>query len=107
MKKGELWILELPSKGRREQSGTRPCLILADTQTNMIIVIPLTSNFQALRFPNTLEIKKSYENKLERNSVALIFQIQSLDKRRFKRKIGILEENYVEQIKRKLKELLN
>ncbi|MBS3134316.1 type II toxin-antitoxin system PemK/MazF family toxin [Candidatus Woesearchaeota archaeon] len=106
MKKGELWVLELPFLNGREQRGTRPCLILADTKTDMIVVIPLTSNLQALRFPHTVEIKKSGENKLEKDSIALIFQIQSLDKKRFINKIGVLEDYYLSKVDEVLKRLI-
>lgn len=105
MKKAELWVLKLPFKNGREQRGMRPGLVIADTETNMIVVIPLTSNLQALRFPHTLEIKKSKENKLEKDSIALIFQIQSLDKKRFINKIGTLENSYMNQIDKILKKL--
>ncbi len=106
MKKGEIWIIELPFKNGREQSGTRPCIIISDTKTDMVIVIPLTSNIQALRFPNTLEIKKSLENNLEKDSIALIFHIQSLDKKRFINKVGILEDHYLKKIDELLKKLI-
>ena len=105
MKKGELWILKLPFIDGKEQRGKRPALILADTKTNLVIVIPLTSNPQALRFPHTLEIKKSKDNNLERDSIALIFQIQSLDKKRFVNKIGVLEDSYMGQIEKILKKI--
>ena len=104
--KGELWVVELPFKNGREQRGTRPCLILADTKTSMNIVIPMTSNLQALRFPYTLEIEKSRENGLMEDSIALVFQIQSLDKNRFKEKIGIIEGFYVDRINDLLKKLI-
>ena len=91
MKKGEIWIIELPSKGAHEQKGIRPGFIIAMTGTNMVITIPLTSNLQALKFPNTIRIKNSNINNLERDSVAMIFQMLSLDKMRFIQKIGELE----------------
>lgn len=106
MRKSELWILELPFTDGREQRGKRPALVLADTKTNMVIVVPLTANIQALRFPYTLEIKKSKDNGLEKNSIALVFQIQSLDKKRFVNRIGALEDFYVTQIDELLKKLL-
>ena len=106
MKSGELWILELPFREGREQRGVRPCLILADTKTDMIITVPLTSNLQASRFPNTLRIESSKENGLEKNSIALIFHIQSLDKKRFIKKIGDLEDSYFSEIKKAVRELV-
>ena len=105
MKLGEIWIVELPVKGGREQKGIRPCIIFSLTGTSMIVVIPLTSNLQALNFPNTLQINKSNKNNLEKNSVALIFQIVSLDKQRFISKIGDLETEFVNEIKINLKNI--
>lgn len=83
----------------------RPGLVIVDTKTNMVLTIPLTSNIQALRFPDTIEIKKSKENKLEKDSIALVFQIQSLDKKRFVNKIGVLEDSYMSQIDKILERL--
>ena len=75
MNKGEIWLVELPASNGYEQAGTRPVIILADTESNITIIIPFTSNIQALRFPNTIEIAPSKENGLNGKSIALIFQI--------------------------------
>ncbi len=106
MKKGEIWLIELPSKGGREQKGIRPCIILADTKTSLIVVIPLTSNPLALNMPYTAEIKKSQQNNLGSNSIALIFQIQAIDKLRLIKEIGSLENKDLHKIEIELKELL-
>ncbi len=105
MKKGEVWIIELPSKGAREQKGIRPGFIIATTETNMVITIPLTSNLQALKFPNTLRIKNSKQNNLEKDSIALIFQMLSLDKKRFVTKIGNIEQEYMNEIDEIIKKM--
>lgn len=107
MKKGEIWILDIPSASGREQQGKRPAVIIAESNTNLITVIPLTSNLNALRFNNTLKIIKSNQNKLDKNSIALIFHIQSLDKRKFIIKVGSLEKIYTEEIDLRLKNYLN
>ena len=44
MKKGEIWLVELPSTNGHEQVGNRPVIILSDTESNISIVIPFTSN---------------------------------------------------------------
>ena len=56
MKKGEIWLVELPSTNGREQKGKRPVIILSETEADIAIIIPFTSNLQALRFPNTIEL---------------------------------------------------
>ena len=107
MKKGEIWILDIPSANGREQQGKRPAIVLAESNTNLVTVIPLTSNLNALKFNNTLKIIKSEENRLDKNSIALIFHIQSLDKRKFIMKIGFLEKIYTDEIDWRLKNYLN
>ena len=107
MKKGEIWILDIPSFGGREQEGKRPAVIIAESNMNLITIIPLTSNMNALRFDNILKINKSEENGLDKDSVALIFHIQSLDKRRFINQIGSLEKIYVDGIDLKLENYLD
>ena|SRR3989344_4275160 len=106
MNKGEIWLLELPSLSGHEQSGKRPSIILACTDIGMVTIIPLTSNPLANRFPHIYQIKKSQANKLEKDSIALIFQIQTLDKKRFLKKIGMVEESYLKEIDKILKEFL-
>ncbi len=98
MEKGEIWLVNLPIKGGKEQFGFRPSIILADTKTDLALVIPLTSNLQALRFPYTLLIKKSKFNGLELDSVALLFQITAVDRTYFRNKIGGLEEISIKRL---------
>ena len=106
MEKGEIWLLDFFSKRGKEQSGIRPSLILADTKTDLIIASPLTSNMQASKLPFSMQIKKSDKNSLNKDSVALILQIQTVDKKRLIHKIGILEENYLKQIDETIKKML-
>lgn len=106
MKKGELWSVELPSTNGHEQAGTRPAAVLADTEVGVAIVVPFTSNLQALRFPYTVEVKPSKENGLNSVSVALVFQIRAIDKKRLKGKIGCLEESSLVTIDKFLKNIL-
>ena len=107
MNKGEIWIIDFPSRDGREQSGTRPSVIIGDTGTNLVLVVPLTSNLQALtKLPHTLKINKTKENNLDKESVALILQLQTIDKKRLILKIGSLEESYIREINEEIKRLL-
>lgn len=106
MKKGEIWLVELPSTNGHEQAGKRPVIVLAETETNISIIIPFTSNLQALRFPHTIEIKPSNKNGLTAISIALIFQIRAIDKKRLKNKIGELENSTLIEIDSVLKRIL-
>jgi len=108
MKKGEIWLTEFPAIMGHEQTGNRPAIILTDTDFEITIIIPITSNIQALRFPYTLEIKPSKSNGLKINSIALVFQIRAIDKKRLIKKIGMAENSimrHIDEIIKKLFEL--
>ncbi|MEN9626453.1 MAG: hypothetical protein RL557_781 [archaeon] len=107
IKKGELWVVEFLAKKGKEQEGKRPAIIIADTITSLVLVVPLTSNREALeKLLFTLFIEKSSINKLFNDSVALVFQLQAVDKKRLVSKISVLEEDYMGKIDATLKKLL-
>lgn len=106
MKKGEVWLVEFPSTDGREQAGTRPVVVLAETEVNIAIVVPFTSNLQALRFPHTIEVRPSRKNGLSSISVALLFQVRAIDKKRLKKRIGNLEESTLKKVDLILKKIL-
>ena len=106
MKKGEIWLVELPSANGHEQAGTRPVIVIAETKANIAVVIPFTSNVQALRFPHTIEVKPTKENGLTAISIALVFQIRAIDKNRIQKKIGELESSTLKKVDIFLRKLL-
>ncbi|MBU4202286.1 MAG: type II toxin-antitoxin system PemK/MazF family toxin [Candidatus Altiarchaeales archaeon] len=106
MNKGDVWLVQLPQTNGHEQAGTRPVVILRETEANIAVVIPFTSNIQALRFPHTLEIRPSKENGLKDISVALVFQIRAIDKKRLVRRAGKLSAKSLEKVDSMLKKLL-
>lgn len=106
MKKGEIWIAEMPSVDGREQTGIRPTIVLTDTIASLAVIIPITTNMRALRFPHTLELNPSKQNGLKTFSVALIFQLRAVDKQRLKHKIGTLESQNLKAVDTMLKKML-
>lgn len=104
MDKGDIWLVEIPQTNGHEQSGKRPVIII--TESNIAIIIPFTSNIQVLRFPHTIEVEPSKSNGLTMKSVALVFQIRAIDKKRLKSKIGGLESIIIMKINKMLKNLL-
>jgi len=106
MKKGEIWLFELPSSNGSEQTGNRPGIIISSISTaNTVVVIPFTTNLQALRFPFTLAVDVSKENGLTEESVALVFQIRAIDKKRIMKQVGTLETKYIKEVENMLKKL--
>jgi mRNA interferase MazF len=105
MNKGEIWLVNLPSTDGHEQTGIRPVIVLADVAPDIVIIVPCTTNIQALRYPNTLEILPSKETGLTSVSIALIFQIRAIDKKRLSKKIGDIPKTMVNSIDKNLKRI--
>jgi mRNA interferase MazF len=84
----------------REQTGRRPAIAVQDELADLptVLVLPLTSQLEALRFPFTLPIEPSVANGLSMRSVVLLFQMQVIDKRRVVRVIGKLEPERTNQL---------
>ena len=97
MEKGEIWLVELPSANGHEQAGMRPAVVISEV-SGIVLIIPVTSNLMALRFDYSFSIKPSKSNGLASESVAMIFQLRAIDKKRLKKEIGILEAHYIEKI---------
>ena len=90
-----------------EQYGKRPAVLISDTKTNIAIVVPITSNTEALKFPHTLIIAPDKQNKLEQKSIAMIFQLRAVDKTRIIKIIGRLNKNIVDILDKMIRKMLD
>jgi len=106
MRKGDVCIVNLTVEVGHEQYGQRPAILISDTKIGIVIVIPLTSNLEALRFPYTLAILPDKQNNLKQKSVALIFHIRAIDKIRVSKIIGQIDKQTQRKINTILKEML-
>lgn len=106
MKKGEIWLVDLPATNGSEQSGLRPVLVLSHVEVTVVIILPFTANVSALRFPHTVEIQPSPANGLTAASIALVFQIRAIDRKRLQRKIGDLSPESLTAIDQMLRHML-
>lgn len=100
MARGDVLLVRLPTSDGREQSGRRPAVAV---QTNiagepMMIVAPVTSNLNALRFEFAVKIEPSNENGLDLPSVVMIFQMRAIDKNRIVKLIGKLSVTDLEKV---------
>lgn len=83
-----------PTKGS-EQAGSRPVIVVSREQINQLIpvvnVIPLTSHKSAKRtiYPNEVLLPAGSAG-LKVDSIALCYQIRTLDKSRLQRDLGEL-----------------
>ena len=105
--KAEIWLVDLSGSKGHEQKGERPAIIWRDLDhVKMAIVIPFTTTDKCARLPYTCLISPSLNNGLEKDSVVLVSQITTIDKRRLTKKIGTLKDGEINQITGLLKDML-
>jgi len=113
MARGDIWLVELPypvSEQSHEQTGRRPAVVVQtdtdDAKLPTTVIVPMTSQPGAERFPFTFPVEPSNQNGISRRTILLVFQLRAIDKRRLNRKLGALEPQYMQQMRAKIKELL-
>ena len=94
-RRGDIFYANLNPVIGSEQGGLRPVLILQNDAGNRYspttIVAAITSRTGKPRLPTHLELPAD-RCRLGRDSVALLEQIRTIDKRRLKNRIGCLDE---------------
>ncbi len=100
MARGDVLLVGLPETDRREEKGNRPAIAIQTDVANspMLMIVPITSSLGALRFSFTVKIDPSNLNGLTLPSVAMIFQMRAIDRKRIIRKIGDLESEYLAEV---------
>ena len=95
VKRGDIYYADLSPVVGSEQGGLRPVLIIQNDVGNKysptVIAAAITSRMGKTRLPTHIDI---YADKagLAKDSVILLEQIRTLDKRRLKEKMGHLDE---------------
>lgn len=101
VKRGDIYYADLSPVVGSEQGGLRPVLIIQNDIGNRysptVIAAAITSRMGKTRLPTHIDI---YADKvgLAKDSVVLLEQIRTLDKRRLKEKMGHLDETMMNQI---------
>jgi mRNA interferase MazF len=108
MKQKEIWLADLnPIKGS-EQSGVRPVVIISGNVMNDIlgicIVCPISSKIK--HFTGCIVCHKNETNGLSSDSEIITFQVRTLSKERFVKKLGEITNDELAQIKKGLNEIL-
>ena len=103
-----VWV-ELLSRGGHEQCGRRPAIVFqtADASATLptVLIVPLTTQLDALRFPRTVFIEPHSSTGLRQRSVALVFQMTAVDARLVNDAIGAVAAETLEAIWRELEAL--
>lgn len=105
IKRGEVYYADLSPVVGSEQGGFRPVLILQNDVGNKysptVIVTAITSQLGKAKLPTHIELSAEEYN-LPKNSVALLEQIRTLDKRRLKEKVTKLSDGKMKEVNRAL-----
>ena len=94
MKRGQLWWADLAEPRGSEPGGRRPVLIVQDdlltaSHLQSVMVVPLTTNLQRAQAAGNVLLRSS-ETGLNRDSVALVCQVMTLDKSFLDEEVGSL-----------------
>ena len=95
IKRGELYYADLSPVVGSEQGGIRPVLVVQNDVGNKysptVIAAAVTSKINKAKLPTHIELPSNTYG-LQKDSVILLEQIRTLDKRRLKERIGELNE---------------
>lgn len=65
MSVGDVYWVELPPRGGHAQAGRRPAIIVQKPSTlPTVLIVPLTSQLDALQFPGTVLVEAGKENEV-------------------------------------------
>jgi len=99
--RGDIFFANLNPVVGSEQGGTRPVLILQNDIGNRYspttIVAAVTSRIKKAKLPTHVELPKSKSN-LDRDSVILLEQLRTIDRRRLKERVTHLDEAAMRQV---------
>jgi len=101
VRRGDIYYADLSPVVGSEQGGIRPVLIVQNNVGNKhsptVIAAAITSQINKARLPTHIELNaRTYG--LSRDSVVLLEQVRTLDKRRLKERMGRLDDDLMHQV---------
>ena len=101
IRRGDIYYADLSPVVGSEQGGMRPVLIVQNDTGNKhsptVIAAAITSQTGKARLPTHIELEaKSYG--LSRDSVVLLEQIRTIDKKRLKERMGKIDVSLMNQV---------
>ncbi len=101
VKRGEIYYADLSPVVGSEQGGMRPVLIVQNDVGNKysptVIAAAITSQINKARLPTHIELEARVYG-LTKDSVVLLEQIRTIDKRRLKEKMGRIDNSLMNRI---------
>ncbi len=105
IKRGDIYYADLSPVVGSEQGGIRPVLIVQNDVGNRysptVIAAAITSRQSKTKLPTHIPIEAQGCG-LSKDSVVLLEQVRTLDKRRLKEKMGSVDYNSMKEINRAL-----
>ncbi|MEG2174737.1 MAG: type II toxin-antitoxin system PemK/MazF family toxin [Oscillospiraceae bacterium] len=101
VKRGDIYYADLSPVVGSEQGGVRPVLIVQNDVGNRysptVIAAAITSQRDKAKLPTHIELSPQ-DCGLSRDSIVLLEQIRTIDKRRLKERMGRLDDTAMHQI---------
>jgi mRNA interferase MazF len=101
IKRGDIFYADLSPVIGSEQGGIRPVLIVQNDIGNKysptVIAAAITSQINKAKLPTHIELDAK-EYGLQKDSVVLLEQIRTIDKRRLREKIGRLDDELMKKV---------
>ncbi|MBQ8171341.1 MAG: type II toxin-antitoxin system PemK/MazF family toxin [Oscillospiraceae bacterium] len=101
VKRGEIYYADLSPVVGSEQGGVRPVLIVQNDIGNKhsptVIAAAITSQKEKNKLPTHIELNAASCG-LAKDSVVLLEQVRTLDKRRLKERMGELDSDAMNQV---------
>ena len=102
VRRGDIFYADLSPVVGSEQGGTRPVLIIQNDTGNKhsptVIAAAITSQTGKAKLPTHIELPVGEDCGLTRDSVVLLEQVRTLDKRRLRERMGRVDERIMEKI---------
>ncbi|MFW5786759.1 MAG: type II toxin-antitoxin system PemK/MazF family toxin [Halanaerobiales bacterium] len=99
--RGDVFYADLNPVIGSEQGGVRPVVVIQNDIGNKysptVIVAAITSRINKAKLPTHVEISCN-NNKLDKDSVILLEQIRTLDKKRLQRKVTSLNKDTLKKV---------
>ncbi|NLI89245.1 MAG: type II toxin-antitoxin system PemK/MazF family toxin [Epulopiscium sp.] len=106
VKRGDIFYADLSPVVGSEQGGVRPVLVIQNDIGNKysptVICAAITSQINKAKLPTHVEIVAT-EYDLVKNSVILLEQIRTIDKKRLKEKICNLDKELMKEVDKGIK----
>ena len=100
VKRGDIFYADLSPVVGSEQGGVRPVLVVQNDVGNKysptVIIAAITSQMNKVKLPTHVEV--SAEFGLPKNSVVLLEQIRTIDKKRLREKVGYTDEFFMKKV---------